>query len=141
MPLSAQREASEHQDGLRREFALIAGQADDPGSVPARLLALAQELNQRFQSFTEGPEAEVEAAYRRREELMDLVVRVPPAAGPASKEYGELLKEADAYCRAGEELLTLAAPPRVAAFTDWVIGEFIRQIEGAEPEPWREPQA
>jgi anti-anti-sigma factor len=51
----------------------------------------------------------------------------------------ELLDEADEYCRAGEHLVTLAAPPLERAYREWFIGEFIRQAAGGSPQPWATP--
>ena len=53
---------------------------------------------------------------------------------------GELLRAAldavEDYCRTGRHLLTLAAPPDVAAYRRWVFDEFERQIAGGAPVPW-----
>jgi hypothetical protein len=53
----------------------------------------------------------------------------------------DLLDEADEFCRAGDRLLTLAAEPELVAFRHWYLGEFWKQVEGAEPVSWPDFQA
>lgn len=131
------RELREHQDDLRREFALIA-ETSDPQSVPPRLLRLTQDLRERFEEFAEEPAKKIEDAAARGEELVDIVYRVPREVGPAASELAELLAEADLYCLRGEGLLTLAAPGRVATYREWFLGEFTRQAAGEKPVSWPE---
>lgn len=142
LSLPAYREASEHHDELRREFALMAqGPAAVPApDVPSRLVALGVELERRFQAFSSQPQAELDTAVARGDERIDLRYRIPPEAGPAAAAFDALLDEADAYCRAGDGLLTLATPPRAAAFRRWLLGEFVRQIDGLPPTPWEYPE-
>ena len=138
IPLDIQRKSSEHNDGLRREFQLLVAQGQaDPSSVPARLVALAADLDRRFLAFTESTRAEIEDAVQRGETEIDVTLRLPPEVSPAARQMGDLLREADAYCAAGEHLLTLAAPADVVEFREWVLDELIRQVEDrAEPVPW-----
>lgn len=128
-------ELREHQDDLRREFALIA-ETSDPQSVPPRLLKLTQDLRERFEEFAEEPAKKIDEAAARGEESVDVVFRVPREAGPAASELAELLAEADLYCLRGEGLLTLAAPGRAAAYREWFLGEFTRQVAGERPVSW-----
>ncbi len=139
LSLSAYRESSQHHDGLRREFALIAQRSDDL-SVPTRLLALIDQLNERFETFASAPRRQLDAALAGDRDAIDLLYLVPSSVGPAAAELDALLDEADAYCLAGDALLTLAAPARVAAFRRWFLGEFVRQTRGEHPTPWREPE-
>lgn len=139
VPVDAYGLASQHHDELRREFALIAqARGADDRSVPARLLAVVEELNRRFASFTAGPGQDLEASLKDGRPTVDVVYRVPVEAGPAAAEFDALLDEADEFCRAGAELLTLAAPPRAVAFRRWFLGEFARQAAGQPPTPWAE---
>ncbi|MEX2552918.1 MAG: hypothetical protein WD627_07975 [Actinomycetota bacterium] len=137
IPLSIHRLASEHQDGLNREFAFLARQADaDPTGIPARLLTLSRELRENFQSFSSGPAAALEEALKRGEEQMDLLFLVPPAFAGAARLLAGLLEEADAYCLTGKDLLTLVAPGHVVTYRNWFLDEFVRQINGEQPRPW-----
>jgi len=137
IPLSLHRLASEHQDGLKREFAFLAGQADaDPTGIPARLLTLSRELQENFQSFSSGPAAELDEALNAGEEQIDLLFLVPPSAAGAARLLADLLEEADAYCLTGKDLLTLVAPGHIVTYRNWFLDEFVRQINGERPRPW-----
>lgn len=137
IPLSIHRLASEHEEGLKREFAFLARQADaDPTGIPARLLALSRELQEKFQAFSSGPAAALDEALGRGEEQIDLLFLVPPALAGAARLMADLLEEADAYCLTGKDLLTLVAPGRVVTYRNWFLDEFVRQINGEQPRPW-----
>lgn len=136
LPLRLYRQASEHSDGLFREFALIHRSEADEHGVPARLLRLIDDLRVGFGSFTAQPTAALGEALARGDDRVDLVYRVPPQAKEASIELLRLLDEADAFCRAGQHLLTLATPPGPVAFRQWFLGEFVAQVDGAPPARW-----
>ena len=133
MPLEVMQRSSEHTDELLREFALIRGEGSD--HVPARLLALIEELRGRFGSFSEGPRQAMQAALDRGDETIDLHYQVPPTVAAAARQLAELLDEADEFCRSGD-LLTLATQPEGLAFRRWYLEEFQRQIDGLAPRPW-----
>lgn len=136
MPLDAYREASEHNDELLREFALI---RESDATVPRRLLELVERLSSRFSGFTTQQESALRAAVERGDDTIDLVYQVPLEVKPAVVELGVMLDEADAFCREGTDLLTLATPPRALAFRRWFLDQFVRQVDGLEPTPWEEP--
>ena len=139
IPLGIHRQAREHQDALQREFALIASHADSsPDIVPSRLLDLVRKLNTRFQSLTTEQEAKLQNALESGADSVDLHYRLPAETSAACVELTGLLREADEYCDAGDELLTLAAPPVVVAYREWLLNEFVRQIAGEDPLPWED---
>lgn len=133
LPLAVYRRAAEQSDELLREFALIRGEGSD--HVPARLLALVEELRTRFAGFSADQVRALEAAVGGEQDAIDLVYRVPADVRQAAIELAALLEEADDFCRAGE-LLTLAAPPEAVAFRRWFLDEFVRQVDGHPPRPW-----
>jgi hypothetical protein len=133
MPLEVMQRASEHSDELLREFALI--REDHSDHVPARLLALIEDLRGRFGSFSEGPRQAMQAALERGDATIDLHYQVPPAVAAAARQLGNLLDEADEFCRSGD-LLTLATQPEGVAFRHWYLDEFQRQVGGLPPRPW-----
>ena len=135
LPLRLYRQTSEHSDGLFRELALIRRSEADEHGVPARLLRLIDELAV-FRTFTSQPSAALAAALDRGDERIDLVYQLPPQAEAAALELARLLDEADAYCLAGEHLLTLTTPPGPLAFRRWFLGEFVAQAKGAAPTSW-----
>jgi hypothetical protein len=137
LPLDAYQEAAQHTDGLMREFALIRDPSTDGApDVPRRLLDLVERLGQQFQGFTGDQEAALAAAVARGVTSIDLEYLVPAAARDAAVALGQMLDEADEYCRRGGALLTLATPPRALAFRRWFLDQFVRQIDGQAPEPW-----
>lgn len=142
MPLDVYAEASEHSDELMREFTLIQERdLEDGRAVPRRLLELVDQLTATYGAFTAGQEAELRGAVERGDPTITLVYRVPASVGPACIALDRLLDEADDFCRDGQELLTLATPPRAAAFRKWFLDEFVRQADGAPPRTWQEFQA
>lgn len=134
-PVGVYMRASEHSDELMREFALI--REDGSDQIPARLLALVEELRGRFGAFTAGPTDAIQEASVRGDATIDLRYEVPAAAGDAAVQLGRLFDEADAFCRAGD-LLTLATDAEGLAFRDWFLDEFVRQIDGLPARPWPE---
>lgn len=140
LPVGLWVKAQEQTDGLLREFALAADLADPEARdrhLPTRLTALIDALNAQFAGVsTEQEQALFAAAEAGQEVIEDLVYRVPGAAAEASQTLGDMLDEADAFCRDGTHLLTLAADPDVVAFRWWYLRQFIDQIGGAEPVPW-----
>lgn len=139
MPMDIYREASEHSDELLREFALIReGDTDGSREVPRRLLMLIDELRERFTVFTAAQETAIRDALERGDETIDLVYRVPASVRAAVVDLGSMLDEADEFCHQGQELLTLATPPRALTFRRWFLDEFVRQIDGGEPRSWPE---
>ncbi|WP_298461309.1 hypothetical protein [uncultured Cellulomonas sp.] len=138
VPLPLRARSVEHGQDLLRKLALVqiaAGQPDTR-SVPQRLLDVADELGTTYGSFTAGPTAEMDAALDRGVETMDLTYEVPAHARAFIHQVVEVLKDAEEFCRAGKYLLTLAAPPDVAAYRSWIFGKFDRQIVGGSPISW-----
>ncbi len=139
MPLRLYRESAEHHDELKREFAFVMESDASGVDVPARLLRLVAEVTAKFGAFTSEQTAALQrAALEGRDGTIDLVYRVPREARSACVQFDALLDEADRYCEAGKELLTLATPPRTRAFRRWFLWEFVRQIDGEPPRPWSE---
>ncbi len=136
LPLDIWQRSQEHVDGLLREFAFITQDEEARAATPGRLLALVKELSAGYGGFSAEPRRVMEAAVDRNESEIDLSYHVPPAAGPAAQQLGDMLDEADEYCRRGDHLLTLATPPEELRFRRWFIGEFVDQINGAPPTPW-----
>lgn len=133
-PLDVYARVEEAHEGLLREFALIS--MSEPGrSVPARLVALTMDLQERYAGFTRGAREQRATAAARGDSTVDMVYEVPPEIGDAAARYDALLDEAVEYCRHGD-LLTLAPPEEHLAFRRWFLREFVRQIRGEPPVPW-----
>lgn len=137
LPVAVLNRASAEYDALYREFRLVVErEPTSRRSVPGRLLGLIDDLGVRFSGFTEGNDAELAAARARGVGAIDLRYRLPLEAAPFCSRLDLFLDEADAYCRAGTDLLTLAAAPESVAFRKWFLGEFVHQLAGSPPVPW-----
>jgi hypothetical protein len=139
MPVQLWQQSQEHIDELVREFMLISGdvQGDsDHHQVPQQLLTLIDELTDRFSGFGEANEQRLFAAAADGTETIDLDYEMPVEVAGAARQLGEMLDEADEFCRRGEHLLTLATPPEQVRFRRWFLEEMVRQIEGHAPTPW-----
>lgn len=135
LPVAVHARAAAHQDALQREFDLVR-HSSDPQDVPGRLLALVDELQVRYGGLNDRPTDELAAAIAAGAASVDLTYEVPPDVADDSRRLDELLDEADAYCREGVALMTLATPLESLLYRRWLLGQFAAQIEGAAPTPW-----
>jgi anti-anti-sigma factor len=136
LPVALRHRASEHHAALRREFALIVSSGAGGASVPSRLLSLSEQLSERLSNLGEGAFEQMEDAYAAGKDEIDLVLHVPAEVAPALREFDRLLDEADAHCRSGEHLLTLAEPDDVGRFRRWFLNEIADQLDGRPPVAW-----
>ena len=139
VPVKLWAASQEHAGELIREFTLIAASQTEEAhrKVPARLIQLIEALNQEYGMTSAEQQAQLaDAAASGIEEIPVLTFRVPPRVTTAAVELKTMLDEADAYCRAGRHLLTLATPPEQVRFRNWYLEEFVRQVEGEAPRPW-----
>jgi hypothetical protein len=136
LPMALYVRTRDHGADLMREFELLQLSDHAVHDVPGRLVSLAAELTEQFGAFTAAADAALFDAEARGAREIDLVYRVPPSAAEGARRLGALLDEADDYCRAGNELLTLAATPEMVAFRHWFLGEFVAQAAGCPPTPW-----
>jgi anti-sigma regulatory factor (Ser/Thr protein kinase) len=137
VPIDLLDRTTEQHDALFREFRLLVEVDPDEGhAVPGRLLALGDELTTQYGHFTVGTDAALFRARERGDATVDLDYRLPAGVGPAAVHYDALLDEADAYCQAGTELLTLAPPPASTALRRWILGEFARQTAAEARVAW-----
>jgi hypothetical protein len=139
-PVSTWAQAQERTDELLREFTLIAAdlrEQGEHGEVPVRLVELIEALTARYGGLSVDQDAQlVVAAENGLDTIEDLVFMVPPEAGEASLQLQGMLDEADAYCKAGDHLLTLASPSDLVRFRNWYLEEFPRQLSGKPPTAW-----
>jgi hypothetical protein len=139
MPVRIWARSQEQHDALMREFALMSVPTEDGDKarhVPTRLTELIAQLNQDFAGVSTEQENELFAASAAGTETIDQVYRVPAAAAPASRILGEMLDEADEYCRQGKHLLTLASDEELVRFRWWFLDQFIDQAAGKPPVAW-----
>jgi hypothetical protein len=140
VPLVLRERSRQHGADLLREMELISlGHAAGTTrhELPERLLELALELERVYGPYVAANTDEMDAALDRGEDtLAELVYHLPTRSVSFIEHVEEILREVDDYCRAGEELLTLAPPADVAAYREWVSSEVRRQHAGEPPTPW-----
>lgn len=138
VPIEIHARAQEHTAELLRELYLIAQQvrSSDAPELPARLVALVAELGNQFGALTTAQEQQLDAAVAAGVDEIDVVYRIPREAAAASQHLGEILDEADDFCRRGEHLLTLSAPADLLLYRRWYLGEFVGQLAGEPATPW-----
>jgi hypothetical protein len=144
LPVELQARAVEHAQELQREFLLIAEglqHVEAPPALPRRLLDLVEALQREFGGFTVEQENALDQAVAAGVPTIDLRFRVPRGAAEAAAAIGQMLDEADEYCREGRHLLTLATPPDLVAYRRWYLQQFVDQIAGSAPTPWEGPLA
>jgi len=131
LPVAELRANDLHLRELRRELRLLAISHEDAYPLAGRLSGFFDELDAVFWRGIDP----AHLAGSDHDAEVDLVVRVPRAAGPEFDRFLELLELADAFCHE-ERLLTLARTPEQVAFQTWMLGEFVRQTRDAQPQPW-----
>ena len=140
LPVRIWSRSQEQHDALMREFALMAVPSDEgerERHVPTRLAQLIDTLTSDFEGVATVQEQQMfDAAAAGQDVIDELVYTLPRAAVPASKALGDMLDEADEYCRQGKHLLTLAADDELVRFRRWYLSQFIDQAEGKPPVPW-----
>lgn len=141
-PLRIWHRQQEYTHDLLREFQLLTsgGSARQPDAldVPVKLLAVADEFVTKYGFYSTRIAEDRDAALRRGEVTMDSSVPLPAETPALVASVRALLIEVDDYCRRGD-LLTLAAPPDIAALREWTLGEMLRQFAGEPPTPWSGP--
>lgn len=130
---------AEHIAEWVREFRLMAfAVADDAREldVPGRLAAMVAHLTSTYSTELSEPERVRDTAAARGQATVDLRYRVRPETEQTVLAWQAMLQEVDAYCRS-QGLLTLARSAELVALSDWVLEEFLRQLRGEAPRPWR----
>jgi hypothetical protein len=136
MPVAAYQRACQHDDELLRELTLADSRPPAAGCAPpAGLRELIDELEDRFELYSDAPQAHVEAAVARGDSTVDITVAVSPDAPARALGVASSLAAADEYCHRGD-LLTLAAPPPVVELREWYLRQIVDQLDGRAPTPW-----
>jgi len=139
LPLAVQARAQEQAEALTRELTFIGAQLRQDGNardLPARLVALVEQLTAQYSVFSVEQEQQIADAVEQEQDRIDLTYRLPASAAAAAQALGDILDEADDYCRAGQLLLTLATPDDLVAYRRWFLSEFTGQLAGEPPISW-----
>lgn len=143
LPIALHARAQQHSAELMREMYLIAqqlrGEAERMSTakhLPTRLVELVELLGNQYNHLTFEQDRQLDGAVAAQMEEIDLAYRVPVAAAAAATRLGEMLDEADEFCRQGRHLLTLATPADLLRYRRWFLGEFVAQLGGGPATPW-----
>jgi hypothetical protein len=140
VPLALRERSRQHGAELLREMELISmGQAAGTThhELPHRLIELAQELERVYGPYVGANTDELDAALDRGDDtLAEVVYQLPKGSVALVRHVEDILREVDDYCRAGKELLTLAPPPDVVAYREWVTSQVLGQAAGESATPW-----
>lgn len=135
VPVALYRRAQERHEELMRELALV--DLSESHDLPQRLLDMVSLLRRSYGRFVEAQHGRLAQAFARGDHSIDLHFAVPATVAQAATEFCALLDESDEFCRSGD-LLALDITPPLLRLRHWYFGEFVAQIGGAEPTPWRD---
>lgn len=124
-----------HGAELRRELRLLALAHHDTYPVASDLSFFFSQLARDVRGQLGGEE--LLRALRTGRSHLDLDIKAPVDSEKRFARLLELLDLADEFCR-GERLLTLARPPELVVFQQWLFGEFVRQAAGDDARPWHD---
>lgn len=138
LPIALHASSQEHGAELMREMYLVAQQVHEsgPSHLPIRLIALVEELGNRFGGMTTAQDQQIEAAIAADVDEIDVVYRMPRDAADASRHLGDVLEEVDEFCRQGKHLLTLATPEHLLHYRRWYLGQFVAQLADRPATSW-----
>jgi hypothetical protein len=106
------------------------------------LMALVDLLVERYSGLNDDARNRLEDAIDRGDQVIaDHVMQMPPEAGQAAQALGAMMDEAEAFCRQGKHLLTLAEPAEVLAYRRWYLDQIVAQLADAAPTPWPQYRA
>lgn len=135
VPVALYRQAQQRHEELMRELALVDLSTSD--HLPRRLLDMVAELRRSYGRFTAGQQGALAQAIARGDQTFDLHFSVPAAVGQAAADFLAVLDESDEFCRNGD-LLALDVTPPLFRLRHWYFEQFVTQIAGEPPVPWRE---
>ena len=138
-PLPLLMASREHHDGLMREFRLLAMEGHlAETDAPLRLIELTRILGEQYASSRSRRDEEIDAAFARGEEVLDIVDVVPVTAADAVHGLRPLMEECDRFCEQAV-LMTLPRPPLIRQFADWYFDQYVDQIAGRPARAWDGP--
>lgn len=136
VPVDTWMRASAHQEGLQREFEILAS-SEPEHQLPHSLIGLIKDLRARFNQQRDQSQRPLLAAAERGDATVDVTIELPREAAESLRELSAMLDAADEFCREGGRLLTQVTPPELLEFRAWFLGEILTQLEsGRGPRPW-----
>jgi anti-anti-sigma factor len=142
-PVERFQRALQHAAALQRELDVLRVEEARAGRVPRRSDEIVADLDARFTGYRATMEM-LDGLVAEGSEHADVVIPVlgdPEERADAVQALADLLDEMDAYCEAGDQLLTVVTPPDLREFRTCLFSEVIGQLRGATPTAWRAPNA
>jgi len=142
-PVDRFQQALQHANAVQRELDVLRIEGARAGHVPRNSDELIADLDARFTGYRSTMDT-LDVLVEQGADHADVVIPVlgdPEERAVAVQALADLLDEMDAYCEAGDQLLTLATPPELRVFRAWLFREVIGQMRGASPSPWAADEA
>jgi anti-anti-sigma factor len=142
-PVERFQQARQHANAVQRELDVLRIEGARAGRVPRNSDEVVADLDARFTGYRSTMDT-LDGLVEQGADHADVIIPVlgdPEERADAVQALADLLDEMDAYCEAGDQLLTLATPPDLRAFRAWLFGEVIGQMRGASPSPWAEHES
>ena len=117
---------------LRRELRLLSLSHQSDYPLAGDLTAMFASFERQFPDTYRNQMRTAEQEGRPRVDLSFAMVR---EAAPIFVTMTEMFDVADAFCRA-ERLLSMARTPGQRDLQNWLLGELVQQLDGAEARPW-----
>jgi anti-anti-sigma factor len=137
-PVHRFQQARQHADAVQRELDVLRVEGARAGHVPRNSDEVIADLDARFTGYRSTMDT-LDLLVEQGADHADVVIPIlgdPEERAVAVEALADLLDEIDAYCEAGDQLLTVATPPDLREFRAWLFREVIGQMRGAMPSPW-----
>ena len=142
-PVDRFQQARQHANAVQRELDVLRIEGARAGHVPRNSDEVIADLDARFTGYRSTMDT-LDGLVEQGVDHADVQIPVlgdPNERADAVQALADLLDEMDAYCEAGDQLLTLATPPDLREFRAWLFREVIGQMRGASPSPWADDHA
>ena len=136
-PIDRFQRAIQHAAAVQRELDVLRVE-DRAGRLPRRSDDIIGDLDSRFTGYRATMDT-LDSLVAQGADHADVVIPVlgePEERAVAIQALADLLDEVDAYCEAGDQLLTVVTPPDLREFRTWLFAQVIGQLRGAAPSPW-----
>ncbi len=142
-PVDRFQRAIQHAAAVQRELDVLRVEGARAGRLPRRSDEIIADLDARFTGYR-GTMDMLDGLVAQGTTHADVQIPVlgdPEERATAVQALADLLDEMDAYCEAGDQLLTVVTPRDLRAFRAWLFAEVIGQLRGATPTAWQERDA
>lgn len=137
-PVERFQRARQHAAAVQRELDVLRVEGARVGHIPRRSDEIITDLDTRFTGYRATMDT-LDSLVAQGADHADVAIPVlgdPEERAAAVQALADLLDEVDAYCEAGDQLLTVVTPPDLREFRTWLFGEVIGQLRGAAPSAW-----